>query len=79
MALMTTDEGDIVFDPFAGGGSAAVAAKQLGRRYIGADIDPGYCAAAQQRLIDAKPVKRGDAYVSVHLNKIVSMRDVDIK
>ncbi len=79
MLLMTTDEGDIVFDPFAGGGSAAVAAKQLGRRYIGADIDAGYCNAAQQRLIDAKPVKRGDAYVSVHLNKIVSMRDVDIK
>lgn len=78
LILMTTDEGDVVFDPFSGGGSAAVAARQMGRRYIGADIDAGYCAATNARLNAAEPVKRGDAYVSVHLGKIVSMRDVDI-
>ena len=79
MILMTTDEDDVIFDPFCGGGSAAIAAKQMGRRYIGADIDKGYCDAASQRMVEAKQVKHGDAYVSVHLRKIVSMRDIDIK
>lgn len=79
LILMTTDEGDIVFDPFCGGGSAAVAARQMGRGYIGADIDEGYCAAARKRLADAAPVKHNGAFVSVHLNRIVSMRDVDLK
>ena len=79
MMLMTTDENDIVFDPFCGGGAAAVAAKQLGRRYIGADIDKGYCDAANDRMTQAKPIKDRGAYVSIHLRRIVSMRDVDIK
>ena len=76
--LMTTDENDIIFDSFCGGGSAAVAAKQMGRRYIGADIDSEYCKAAQSRLEEATEVKQNNAYVSVHLKKVVSIRDIDI-
>ncbi len=79
MILMTTDEGDIVFDPFCGGGSAAIASKQLGRRYIGADIDEGYCEAAQARLDQARPVIVDEMYVSIHLKKIVSVRDMDLR
>ena len=79
MILMTTDENDIIFDPFCGGGSAAVAAKQMGRRYIGADIDRGYCDAATHRYANANPVKQDDIYISVHLRKVVSIRDIDIR
>ena len=79
LILMSTDAGDIVLDPFCGGGSAAVAAKQLGRRYIGAEIDPYYQAAAQDKLEQASPVAVGNAYVSMHLGKIVSIRDKDIQ
>ena len=79
MLLMTTDEGDVVFDPFCGGGAAAVAAKQLGRAYIGADIDPGYCAAARERMEQANPVIVNGAYASVFRGKIVSVRDIDLR
>ncbi len=45
-----TYEDDLVLDPFVGAGSALVAAKRLGRRYVGYDLDPEYIAIAQQRL-----------------------------
>ena len=48
-----SDPGDIVFDPFMGVGSTAVAAQKSGRRFVGCEIDPTYHAAACRRLIDA--------------------------
>ena len=47
---MFTFLGDIVFDPFLGSGTTAVAAKQTGRVYIGCDILQEYCDIAEQRL-----------------------------
>jgi len=40
----------VVLDPFMGSGTTAVACKQLGRRYIGFEISPEYCAIAEKRL-----------------------------
>ena len=76
--LMTTDDNDIVFDPFCGGGSAAVASKQMGRRYIGVEIDNNYCKISRKKFSEAQPIKQDGVYVSVHLGKVVSMRDIDI-
>ncbi len=42
--------GHIVYDPFMGSGTTAVAAKKLGRKYIGSEISKKYCEIAKERL-----------------------------
>ena len=45
-----TDSNDIVFDPFMGSGTTAIACKQLDRNFIGCEIDKQYVSLARQRL-----------------------------
>ncbi|GGB57101.1 methyltransferase [Tistrella bauzanensis] len=45
--------GDLVLDPFFGTGSTGVAAKALGRRFIGIERDPGHVALATSRIAAA--------------------------
>ncbi|HAH07576.1 MAG TPA: hypothetical protein DCM05_13830 [Elusimicrobia bacterium] len=42
-------EGDVVLDPLCGSGMTCVAARRLGRRFVGIDLNPEFCAYAAQR------------------------------
>jgi site-specific DNA-methyltransferase (adenine-specific) len=41
---------DIVFDPFMGSGTSAVAAETLGRRWLGIELSPNYTDIARKRV-----------------------------
>lgn len=49
-----TNPGDLVLDPFMGSGTTGVACAQLGRRFIGIEIDPDYFAIAEKRIAQAR-------------------------
>jgi len=50
LILASTKQGGLVFDPFMGVGSSIVTAKKLDRKFIGVEIDTGYCLLAAKRL-----------------------------
>jgi len=50
---IASKEDDVVFDPFMGVGSTGVAALNLGRKFIGIEIDENYFRAAERRIREA--------------------------
>lgn len=76
--LMSTDEGDIVFDPFSGTGTTAIAAKRLGRNFIGFELDKEYVSISENKLAQEKSdSKIDDVWISFYLDEIVTLRDTD--
>lgn len=49
-----TDENNTVLDPFAGSGTTGVACVQLGRKFIGIEIEPKYFEIAKRRIAEAQ-------------------------
>lgn len=45
-----TEEGDIVLDPFMGGGTVAEVALNMKRKYLGFEVNPAYIEIAEERL-----------------------------
>lgn len=60
--LASSNPGDVVLDPFLGSGTTSVAAKKLGRQYVGIEIDDAYCCLAEKRLALADTDQRIQGY-----------------
>lgn len=54
--LACTRPGDLVFDPFCGSGTTAVAAKELDRQFVGAELEEEFARLAERRI---RAVERG--------------------
>jgi DNA methylase len=54
-------QGETILDPFAGSGTTGVACIEMGRKFVGIEIDPGYFDIACRRIGDA--LKRPDMFI----------------
>ena len=75
--LMSSDPSDIILDPFMGTGTTAVAAKTLGRRFIGIEIDLDYVKIAREKVMNVEESKYEGFYASFYLRKLISIRNID--
>ncbi len=50
IVLASTEEGQIVLDPFCGSGTTGVEAMRLGRKFIGIDVSEEYLLISKKRL-----------------------------
>ena len=62
LILASCPENGVVFDPFLGSGTAAAAAKKLGRRWCGVERVEEYCLLAEKRLRLAETNRRIQGY-----------------
>ena len=47
---LSTNVGDVVLDPFVGSGNTGVAARSLGRKFVGIDVSPEYLTQAEESI-----------------------------
>ena len=50
LVQVSSNEGDLVVDPFMGSGTTAAACKELGRNFLGFELEPEYIKMANERL-----------------------------
>jgi site-specific DNA-methyltransferase (adenine-specific) len=62
--LASSGEGDLVFDPFCGSGTTGVAARELGRFFVGAELEREYCELAGRRI---SAIERGGVLSEIRL------------
>lgn len=78
LILLSTNENDIVLDPFSGTGTTAISAKRLGRKFIGFELDSDYVNITNEKLGYIEPnYKLGNSFVSFYLNDVITIRNKD--
>ncbi len=75
MVLLSTDPGDVVFDPFAGTGVVLNVANRLGRKSAGLDIEPAYAQAFSDRgPVEEHEAAESDSRASVLRKVLIQLR-----
>jgi site-specific DNA-methyltransferase (adenine-specific)/modification methylase len=64
MIQMASNPNDIIFDPFMGVGSTGVAALEMGRKFIGVELEKNYYQAARIRIDNMKTQENSFARAS---------------
>ncbi len=62
LILASSNEGDVVFDPFLGSGTTSVVAKKLKRHFLGIEQNEEYAAISEKRLFMAEGNKKIQGY-----------------
>jgi DNA modification methylase len=57
---MTSEPGEVVFDPCCGSGTTGVAALMEGWRFLGGDLDPAYVETTRRRLMELAARREND-------------------
>jgi len=80
---MTTDEGNLILDPFCGAGTTAIAAKMTRRHFVVIDIDEKYVNIAEKNLRNMQMTATGDYWLPRKRNKYprtkITKREVEIE
>ena len=66
-----SEEGDIILDPFMGSGTTGMVAKQLGRYYLGCELNEDYRELIESRVSDDKLVQKCDRSVTNGLRDLI--------
>ncbi|MBI5729537.1 MAG: site-specific DNA-methyltransferase, partial [Ignavibacteriales bacterium] len=62
LILASSNNGDLVFDPFLGSGTSSVVAKKLDRKFVGIELDRFFACIAEKRLEEAEKNKSIQGY-----------------
>lgn len=68
--IISSTTAQVILDPFMGSGTTAVAAKKLGRHYVGIEISPEYCIMARERVSKFSFIGDANMKLDSYLNKI---------
>jgi site-specific DNA-methyltransferase (adenine-specific) len=76
LVLASSNEGNLVIDPFLGSGTTAVVAEQLKRRWLGCDLSREYCHWAIERIEVVKdwPIEKWIEFDLNNANRRKSIR-----
>lgn len=66
LILASSNKGDVIFDPFAGSGTAASTAIKLERNFVCIELDEHYCNLASKRIELAKKEKNIQGFDGTH-------------
>lgn len=75
--LASTDEQDLILDPFAGSSTTGIAANLLGRKFIGIDTEKKYLEISKKRKIEIEDFRLFIRYKS-NLKNLIKLNDLKL-